>query len=40
MIFFGLNEIQIAELILLVLSTGIITGTFIGLIMRAMKKLI
>jgi len=33
----GLNEFQAAELILLTLSTGIILGTFIGAIVRALQ---
>jgi len=40
MIFFGLNEIQIAGLIFLVITSGLITGTFLGLLIRAVKEII
>lgn len=33
----GLNEFQIIELILLVFSTGLILGTFIGSLVRALQ---
>lgn len=36
---YGLNEIQSAELILLILTSGLIVGSFIGLIVRAANKL-
>jgi len=33
----GLNEIQAVELIMLVLTTGMFTGAFLGVLVRAMK---
>jgi len=34
---YGLNEIQIAEVILLVLSSGLIIGTFVGSLIRGLQ---
>jgi len=40
MIFFGLGELQIVELILLAITSGLVVGTFLGLIMRGIKLLL
>jgi len=36
---YGMNEMQVVELLLLVLTTGLIIGTFVGLLVRAMHRL-
>jgi hypothetical protein len=37
---YGLNEFQIVELVLMVIVSGLLIGTFIGLLVRSLYRFI